>query len=317
VSHPSRGRGCEVRSADHKRARFGGIHLALGIALGAAPAYARSSDLTPHCQYRLDQGQSSACGGHAPAVWLLIAASIAGVDLGFAGPPSQRHIYGCARCVEDKGPGPLEDSGVEPADPIIAIASCGVRGMPLTSTGTIALTADGRCSDVQTAEDLVDCPGAVPNVGLRPTAAELAESARDLVLGAYAIEPTSQYFCELVAAALSGDPSKGIKPRPVAVCIWADDPFEKWGEGDPIATKPPLAGAVQWGTGGGHYVTIAGHTTLPDGTLAFLILNSWSAKWGVVPPSGGLAGLIWVTASWLKASASEAYGIDLMVKAAA
>jgi len=316
-----RGLGCELRSAAHKVARVcGNIGAALAIASGGAPTFDPSSDLSPHCQYRLDQGRSSACGGHAPAVWLVIAASIAGIDLGFKGPPSQRHIYACSRALEGPGgTGPLDDTGVMPADPILAIQTMGIRGMDkgVNDNGAIVKTPDGRCSDVTTDADLKHVGSSeTGNVGLRPTAEELAASMRELVLGSHAIDPAAPYFLETLASALSGDANKGILPRPITATIFVDTPFDAWGD----SPQPgPLGGTPNFAdkNGGGHYVTIVGHRTEADGSLSFLILNSWSETWGVAPPSGGLPGLIWVTGAWLKASCSESYAIDLAVKVAA
>ena len=299
-----KGLGCKLRSAPHKVASFGAIHPVLGIGAAQVPTYATSSNLAPHCIYRLDQGRSKGCGGHAPAVWILIAASIAGIDLGFVGPPSQRHIYGAARAREAPGTAPLDDSGVEPADPIFAITEVGVRAM---DHGPVP-TPDGRMSDVTTAADLVHV-GGLPNVGLRPTASELATSMRDLIIGAYVIDPLDPNFLALLAATLTAE-------KPIAIALFVDSAFELWGDQGKTA---PLQGAPNFADpkAGGHYVAIVGHQVQPDGSFAFLILNSWGALWGCPPPSGGLPGLIWVSGGWLVASATEAYGIDLAVKVAA
>jgi hypothetical protein len=304
-----RGLGCKPRSAAHKLARFGLIHALIGTTAGVAPTFAPTSDLTPHCPYRLDQGRSSACGGHAPAIWVATCASIAGISLGFTGCPSPWFIYATARCQEDTGPtgSPLADSGVEPADPINALADCGIVPMSPTST------PDGRCSDVWTADDVAGIANAPPpNVGNRPTAEQLAAAAKHLVVGAYVIDPAAAFFCELIAATLTAK-------KAVAACIFVDTPFEDWGNGNPPETTAPLGGKPNTNdpNGGGHYVTILAHKTLADGSLAFLIVNSWGESWGCGTPSNGPTGCIWVSGAWLAASASEAYGLTIETKAAA
>jgi hypothetical protein len=292
-------RGIEPRSDAHKLAGFGALRASLGLGDLDAPSFAPFSDLSPHFPYRLDQGPFGACGGHAPSAWLTIAASIAGVDLGFRGPPSQRHIYGGARARENPGSGPLRDTGVQPIDPILTVNEIGIRPMDtLRPDGSIDLTLDGRLSDV-TAE----------NVALRPTAMELASSLRHTVAGAYLIDPVDPHFAELVAAALSGDAVTGRKPRPVVITMFVDAAFE--------AGTSVVSGAPNFKDpkGGSHYVVIVGHQVTSAG-LVFLILNSWGPEWGVSPPGGGARGFVWVKRDRLVAATSEAFGVDISLKAA-
>lgn len=304
-----RSRGVKLRSADHKLAKFKSIRHMLAVAAHDPPTFNPSSDLTPHAPKKhLNQGRSGSCGGHAPAVWLFVAASIAGIALGFDGPPSPRLGYGGARCIEQPGAGPLQDSGVEPADPINAYATMGVAPMRCT------LTPDGRYSDIWTAEDVENIPGApAANDSLRPTAEEDAECAKHLVLGAYTIDPLDPHFVQLVAAALSVG-------KPVTITAFVDSAFEDWGDNDPTDATPPLAVLPNYAdpTGGGHYITILAHKTLQDGSLAFLIWNSWGKDWGVsCTGCPGEQGNIWVSDRWLAAACTEAYAGTLTVKAAA
>jgi hypothetical protein len=318
-----RGRGCELRSAPHKLARLPSIHALLGTTADVAPSYAPSSDLTAHLPNRLDQGFSGSCGGHAPAVWLFVACSIAGISLGFSGPPSPRGLYACSRAPHQPGTGPLEDSGVEAADPVDAAQTVGVRAMEVT------ITPDGRRSDIWTTADLQQAGivGVPANDGYRPTAAEDLECAKHLVLGAYLIDTGSPFFTAIVAATLTA-------AKPVAVTCFVDMTFERWGDSD-VAKAKPLDGSPNYQDpkGGGHYLTAMAHRTEADGRLAFLLVNSWGAVWGVTPPSLPLvddrkpleagealppeAGCIWVTETWLRAACTEATGITVGLKEAA
>lgn len=305
-----RGLGCKLRSAASKLALMlemhGLIHAHIGAVHGGAIVFDPSSDLTGSvsCAH-FDQGQSGSCGGHAPSIWLLVACASAGIALAFAGPPSPRFTYAVARSLTQPGTDPLTDSGVEPADPINGYEETGTIGM------TVASTPDGRHSDIWTAAD-IGGPSPPANDALRPTAGEDAVACKDLVVGAPVIDPGSPNFTKLVAAALT-------KKIPVVATIFVDTPFESWGEATPRPTSP-LGGAPNFSdpNGGGHYIVVLAHKTMPDGTLAFLIWNSWGEDWGV-PSDGkpGESGNIWVSEAWLAASCSEAYGGVVSLRAAA
>lgn len=303
-----RRRGAHRRSAPHKLAHFGTAHLGLGTTPGAKPAFAPSSDLTKPAPHHMNQGATATCGGHALSVFLAIAFALSRISPSFAGPPSPRGVYAATLRIEQPGAAPLRDTGVEPADPFLAIARVGIRGME------VELTPDGRRSDVWGPDDVVHVEGAPPpNVSDRPTAAEDVACAANLVSGAGVIEPSDPWFLELVAASLSQD-------KPVAACIFADHAFEDWGDEPGRSAGAALAGHPNFADehGGGHYVVVVGHRTEADGSLSFLIWNSWGDEWGV--PSGEMpdeAGNIWVTGAWFRESCSEAFAGALTIRSAA
>lgn len=309
----SRGRGCHLHSTPHKLDHFALVHTAIGATPGQAPAYAPSSDLSDRApQDHLDQGSTGTCGGHAIAVWIAIALAYAGVSLDFSGVPSPHGIISATYRIEQPGDAPLKDTGVEPADPLLAIARTGVRAMEENAT------PDGRFSDCVGPGDVRDLPGALPNIQLRPTAPQDIAAQHNRLVGAYAIEPSDTLFTALLAACLTQE-------RPVAACIFVDSAFEAWGEDSPPATKAPLDGHPDWNdpNGGGHYVVIVAHktvtaemaaewasqgVTIAVGTLVFLIWNSWGNGWGCPSPARpDRGGNIWVTETRLRAMTSESY----------
>lgn len=305
--------GCDRHSDPKKLSALleknGTIHHAIGAVHGEEITFAPNSDLTIHAppgpegRFHFHQGKTGSCGGHAIAMWIAICAAIRGYVFDFAGPPSPRGLYGGARSETQAPPAPLTDSGVQPADPINAAQTIGVRGM------AVKLTPDGRYSDIWGPLDVEGLSPPVPaNDSLRPTAAEDVVSSKDLVVGAYVIDPRSPNFTKLVAAALSAE-------KPVAATIFVDTPFEIWGDASPTPNAPPLDGTPNFSDpdGGGHYVVILAHKTLATGKLAFLIWNSWGGEWGVPSAQMTEAGNIWVTEEWLAASCSEAYGGDLTI----
>lgn len=274
-----RGRGY-IRSCLSKCWRFGSA-LAL---LGASPSFPPSASILSHAPRRLNQGQTSSCGGHGTSAAIYATCSALGRPLAFV--PSPKGIYDDVRCLEravlpDGQLAPLQDNGIEPADLIPALSREGVRSIR-------APTPDGRYSDV-TEE----------NVNSGPTSADDAESQQHLVLGLHAIDTHATDFHQQVAASIASG-------RAVGVGIWADDAFENW-----TAGSPPLDGVADFSQPGrGHWVCVLAYKTLPDGRLAFQIVNSWGDEWGD-------HGTIWVTEWWLRSSCMEALVFDVQLPGAA
>jgi len=235
----------------------------------------------------MDQRQSNSCTGHGGSGGAYTACAAKGNPLPFV--PSQRGVYGDARCEErtmlsDGSLAPLKDEGATIADVIGALEKSGVRKMgPLNGSAFSDVTA--------------------VNVNDPPTLAEDEESARDLLVGAYAIANGSNLGAHIADAIAN-------HKAPVIIGVYVDTAFEQWGE-NASPSKAPLDGAPDASdpNGGGHCMYIIGYRTESTGSLSFQIRNSWG-------PDIGVHGDWWVTERWLAAALWEAYALDVTPKAA-
>lgn len=276
-------------SSEHHRKRFGAVHAFLAGALNFPPA----ASLSQHAPPVMDQGETSSCGGHGTAVGVAIALAAKGKPLPFV--PSPKGIYDDARCVErevlaDGHLAPLTDEGIDPATLLEALSTCGVRAIR-------APTSDGRYSDCE------------PKTINEPeTMLDDEEAGETLIVGEHAIDPEDPDFPRLVAACIAN------KQAPVGVGICADGAFETWGD-DWKPGKAPLDGAPRR-EDADHWVVVLAYRTAKDGSLEFLIRNSWGEGWGCPDDAKSSGGCIWVTAHWLQRSCAEAIAFDVEVEVA-
>lgn len=254
----------------------------------------------------LNQGRTESCGGHGTSQLVFVALAAAGLLAAF-GPdyqPSPGLIYKDAQSEEQPGTGELLDNGIDPVDLITALAREGVKAMALAADGSIALTPDGRMSDLWSADDIAGIPNAPPpNVGLRPTALDDVASRAHLVVGVQLLNPAEADFEDQVCDSIANDKA------PVGVGIHATAAFEAWGDSYADG-KPPFADITGFSQTDGHWVGVFDYRTEADGSRSFWILNSWG-KWGT--PNGG----IWVTGTWLRAACMVALQFRCALKAAA
>jgi hypothetical protein len=271
-------------SPEHKRRTFSAPHP--DALAGAIPPAAALRAFKPPT---MDQGRSSACGPHGFAVLAYVACAAAGQPLPFV--PSPRVLYADTRSEEQPGDGPLEDSGVSPADLITAAAREGVSAIR-------APTPDGRFSDVTTPEDLVSLPGASPpNVALRPTLRDDEESGRMLMIGAQELQPLEPDFARQMAASIA------MYRAGVGLGLHATPGFEAWGEHPRGGLAYDDYDNASFTHEDGHFVALLDYRTELDGSLSFWLQNSWGEAWG--ESDGG----IWVSERWLRRSVMEAWRV--------
>ena len=257
--------------------------------LGAAPTYPPASSTSQHAPPVLDQGPTSSCGGHGSCVGVATALAAKGFPLPFV--PSPKGIYDDAREVgratlPDGSLAPLTDDGIDPATLLQSLALNGVRPIQ-------APTSDGRYSDCEPS-----------TINVPETVAEDEIAQQDLLVGEYMIDPRDAAFPGLLAACIA----KGV---PVGMGIPATGAFESWGDSY-TPGKAPLAGPGDFNAAD-HWIVCLDYRTETDGSLSFLIRNSWSEAWGC-PDQKSKGGCIWVSAAWLQTACAEAIAFDVTIK---
>ncbi len=236
-----RGTGYIADPAGHRRVPFRHLAARLGSTI---PQSASLESFLPRV---MDQGQSSACCGHATSAAVYAAFGAAGHELAFV--PSPAGIYTVGRAIDrfsrlDGTLAPLADVGAQPNQVMRGISEYGIRPM--------RPVAD-RYSDADTA-----------TITDEPTLADLETDATEIVVGEYGLYSTGAALSDEVALALAN----GL---PVTCAIQADgDAFQGYSGG----VLGPL------GTGLDHYVTLYGFEG-PTGARGFSVRNSWSEGWGL------------------------------------
>ena len=238
-----------LRDLPHKRTQRDSRRL-----FGASPPVPPAASLEPHELPIFDQGQSSSCTGHGLSQSIWTAICYVGPALAFV--PSPRGIYTLARCIgRVQGPGgalpPLEDHGAMPADAMSGLSAWGIHAM-----GPKA--ADGRNSDVDPT-----------TVNREPEFEELEIDALHIVSDEYRIDESSADVVAQTCAAIAAG-------SPVGVGFFCDSRFEDWYPALGPAPAPDLNDSA----GGGHWMSIHGYATAPDGTKVFRGPNSWGEGWG-------------------------------------
>lgn len=241
------------------------------IAAVLAGTIAAAASLQQYEPPRKDQGQCGGCTAHSLSCGCSVAtASVAAITNGASTAlpfsPSPREIYAATRALERAAATPagqllpaLTDSGAELADVLAAVGEYGVCPQ------AVAVTPDGRNSDVWTAADTTAQPA---NVNAEPAVAQLEQAATYLVAGAYGITIDSTTSAVCAAAIQAG--------FPIYVGFFCDSGFEAWKKGD----APYGAPNQNDPNGGGHAVFIDGFTTNADGTRTWRLVNSWGESWG-------------------------------------
>jgi hypothetical protein len=228
-------------------------HLVSGFGLLRAAGSAQtptSALLTPPDV--MDQGETSACVGHATSGACQTSFRAAGKPLPFA--PSPLGIYLLARCIDRQrnanGTLPaLVDGGSMPNQAMRGIAEWGV--VPMGGP-----TPDGRRSDAD------------PAVINREPTLQLLEDGSQLELTGY-------YRIDSVGAARVSDLRKALAAgHAVCFAVQVDDTFEGWSGGEPLGAPDP--GRIL----GAHYLYAYGYRTSGGATIV-RFRNSWGSTWGI------------------------------------
>jgi hypothetical protein len=211
----------------------------------------KTIDLSPYCCPVFDQGQFGSCEGHSTAGAIYATFARRGTPLPWV--PSPAGIYTLARCI-DRGANkdqPLTDSGTMTASVLTGIGSFGIKAF-----GTPA--NDGRYSDCD-----------ATNVLREPTLYDLEADAVNLMIGAYSIDSIgSQKIVDVCASLAAG--------YAVRIDSFVDTAFEDWTPAQSPFGVPNL-GDPQ---GGGHALYLIGYSTNADGSITFVMRNSWGSGWG-------------------------------------
>jgi hypothetical protein len=134
-------------------------------------------------------------------------------------------------------------------------------------------TADGRNSDIDAS-----------NVSTVMTGAEsMIASERRFDFGGNSIDPSATTLARLVIGSLACG-------APAYIAVQIGQAFEDLGNGV-VAQPDPRNDPA----GGGHALLIVGHRTNADGSIDWLVQNSWSEAW-----SGG--GECWASLAWLQSA---------------
>ncbi len=172
------------------------------LLLGKEPPYPAAVSNRQFEKMLLDQGPIGSCGGHGTSHWLQVASGVQGVGLGFV--PSPGGVYTTTRCLErvalaDGTLPPLTDSGIMPADLVLALSLWGVRPI-----GELVSDPGGevRNSDVDAA-----------NVNDEPDLEELEQEATHLVFGQYRIDERAPDVMGQTYAAISQVGALGVAPE--------------------------------------------------------------------------------------------------------
>lgn len=268
-----------TRDTPPKRARAKSSRLLLG----ASPNYPATCDNRNLERLQLDQGPTGSCGGHGTSHRLQVAGTKQGVSWLASNVVSPGGVYRVTRCLE-RSPNPdgslptLSDSGIMPADLVVALSLWGVRAFSGTVTdpdGTV------RVSDV-TAANLVD----------EPDLAELEADAKALLLGQYRIDETAG---DALAQTFATIASQGA----VGLGIFVDSAFQGWDPSQGPLDRVNLADPQ----GGGHWLC-ADYYDANAGTVG--LWNSWGAGWG-------RNGHVEVTANWFREAVSDIYADRLVL----
>jgi len=251
------------------------------LLLGSSPNYPVVCSNRGFEQLQLDQGQTSSCGGHGTSHRLQVAAGKQGVNLGFVVSPAG--VYTVTRCIERVVDAsghlpPLSDSGIMPADLVLAVSIWGVRAIksPVTDPdGSV------RVSDVT-----------VANVNDEPRLDELEADAVSILHGQYRIDEQAGDAFQQTCAAIASQGAVGLG-------IFVDMAFENW-----VPSNGPLNSVnLRDPQGGGHWLCAVGYDS-NAGTLD--LWNSWSSSWGD-------NGHVQVTSSWFASAVSDIYADKLQV----
>jgi Papain family cysteine protease len=271
-------------------ARFRPVRHLFGAREGVVLGYPAAAATSPHAPAVMDQGSgpngTSSCIGHGSSVGITTALAAKGTALPWVASP--KALYDNVRelgrtKLPDGSLSPLVDEGGDPATLLQSLAGSGVRAIR-------APTSDGRYSDCEPA-----------TINAPETAPEDEEGRRDLLVGEYSIDPRDPEFPGLVAACIA----RGV---PVGVGIPGEGAFEAWGD-NWSPSSAPLAGPADFNEAD-HWVVVLDYSTARDGSLVFVLRNSWSADWG---NNGNIA----IAEAWMIAGCAEAIAFDVAVKAAA
>lgn len=167
-------------------------------------------------------------------------------SIGFTASPDD--IYRLARCMARADYGPLQtaltDRGSSPDEACRGLQVFGCR--PMRGTGD---------TDVDPA-----------TVNDEPKFGDILQDASTLLVGQYGLLSSYQVMQAL-----------GIVGKAVTVSSYVDTAFESWTAGMPPLGMPNTGDP----SGGYHYLCVRGYTTDPtDGTVKYLVQNSWGAGWG-------------------------------------
>jgi hypothetical protein len=245
----------------------------------------------------LDQNQCGSCTGHGSSQWAQVTYAVAGKPLPYR--PSPKGIYAVTRMLDravGMRPGdvfpPLTDSGGQPSDVVIALATFGVRAL-------VQPSPQGYATDVDPS-----------NVCDEEKIGDLEAACAELMHATTRIPSTSD---GATATAFRAGLQAGVQRCGAAgIGIFVDTAFENYS----LATGPVQTCNLNDPNGSGHWLCSSSFRTcvagsdddvkfgIPVGTLIFRGPNSWGPGWG----DGGH----WeMTGPCLATTCSDCYVIDL------
>lgn len=254
--------------------------------LGGASPLPKATNNRAKLVARKNQGQSSACTCHSLSAALATLAAIVGVA---CVDPSEHVLYSRSGRIE-QATGDLQDNGRQLLDVWQAQQNDGLAPQ------TPATSPDGRNSDIWTAADATSPP---PNVNIDATPGELELAGKCRLPFALAtIDPTAADCEAQVQASLAAG-------RMVWFGTEVGQAFESaTGSADVAPDSNPNDP-----DGGGHALFFVDYRTKADGSVEYLVCNSWGLSWG--DSTDNEPGLCWVGGAFVR-SCWELHALSLM-----
>ena len=231
---------------------------------GWSPSLPSKADLRPYVLDSkgpgiFDQGSTSSCVGHAHVSSVMTRLLFMGTPAPYRLSPAFAYLL--ARIVDRQEINgtfpPVTDDGSMPNACTRGMAEWGLCSFDL------------RPTDPATIND-------------EPKLKELEEAFTVRPRGIYEVLGTGTAREDQIKAAL-------VNGYPLTIAAIVDSAFEDWAGGDPIGA-PDMSRAL-----GGHDIYLVGYETLADGSVQYIIGNSWSDTWG----EGGFAR---VSSDWIQAA---------------
>lgn len=196
----------------------------------------------------MDQGNTSACTGHAHAGAIFTSCANQGTPLPFV--PSPMGLYTNGRCI-DLAPGDaLTDEGAVPNSVMRAANEFGIKPIQ-------APTSDGRYSDCEPA-----------TINTKPTFDDLEAEALHVAVGDYALDPSAPDFVATLRTVICAGYC-------VTFAVQVDAAMEAWNPASGPLGAPDTSALL-----GGHNIRCDGYHEDVAGNTIVDFVNSWGTGWG-------------------------------------